>query len=55
MLPYYSIPSVFSGGDAMQKWVIIMSTVRVERELQVLSPVCLEEIVDDFLKRSVKQ
>ncbi len=30
-------------------------TVRVKYELQVLAPVCLEEVLDDFLIRSVKQ
>jgi predicted GTPase len=30
-------------------------TVRVKYELQVLGPVCLEELVDDFLKRKVKR
>jgi predicted GTPase len=29
-------------------------TVRVKYELQVLGPVCLEELIDDFLKRNVK-
>jgi predicted GTPase len=29
-------------------------TVRVKYELQVLGPVCLEELVDDFLEREVK-
>ena len=39
----------------MRKKVIIMPTVRVKYELQVLGPVCLEELVDDFLKGKVKQ
>ena len=30
-------------------------TVRVKYELQVLGPVCLEEVLDDFLERSVKK
>jgi predicted GTPase len=30
-------------------------TVRVKYELQVLGPVCLEELVDDFLKGKVKR
>jgi predicted GTPase len=30
-------------------------TVRVKYELQVLGPVCLEEVLDDFLKGCVKQ
>ena len=29
-------------------------TVRVKYELQVLAPICLEELVDDFLERKVK-
>lgn len=29
-------------------------TVRVKYELQVLGPICLEELVDDFLERNVK-
>jgi predicted GTPase len=30
-------------------------TVRVKYDLQVLGPVCLEEVLDDFLKGSVKR
>jgi predicted GTPase len=29
-------------------------TVRVKYELQVLGPVCLEEVIDNFLGRNVK-
>lgn len=30
-------------------------TVRVKYDLQVLGPVCLEEVLDDFLKSRVKK
>jgi len=39
----------------MRKKVLVMPTIRVKYELQVLVPVCLEEIADDFLERKVKE
>jgi len=41
--------------DLRRVMIVDKPTVRVKYELQVLGPVCLEEVLDDFLIRSVKQ
>ena len=41
--------------DLRRVMIVDKPTVRVKYELQVLGPVCLEEVLDDFLKRSMKQ
>ena len=41
--------------DLRRVMIVDKPTVRVKYELQVLGPVCLEEVLDDFLKRSIKQ